>query len=226
LTPYGRLYFRVKNVLRRIQTGKAPARLRQQASVFLISTGVSLLLLTTGAYRWMHQEQAQLMERHRLLATGAGASDAQADVTLLSIPRIKLEAAVLESTSKKSLLLAPGHLQRTAMPGGPGNAVIAGHRDTFFRHLNDLQNGDEILVTRGQRQVSYIVYSKKIVDPSDLSVTFPSSDSRLTLVTCYPTYYIGPAPKRLIVVAKRRDVSHDPAAANLFAQTRSTSATP
>jgi sortase A len=79
--------------------------------------------------------------------------------------------------------------------------VIAGHRDTFFRRLDELQNGDDVFVTRGQRQYHYVVSGKSIVSPSEISVTLPTSETRLTLVTCYPTYYIGPAPKRLVVVA-------------------------
>jgi sortase A len=180
----------------------ARKRVRQQVSVFLISTGVSLVLLTVSAYRWMHQEQQRLMSRQGLLITQVSAvSGAPQDVTLLSIPKINLEAAILESTTRKALLLAPGHVEKTAWPGEGGNSVIAGHRDTFFRRLNELQNGDDILVTRGQRQYRYVVSGKSIVSPAEISVTLPTSDSRLTLVTCYPTYYIGPAPKRLIVVA-------------------------
>ena len=176
-------------------------RVRQQVSVFLISTGVSLVLLTASAYRWMHQEQQRLMSRQSLVTEISAVSGAPQDVTLLSIPKINLEAAILESTTRKSLLLAPGHVEKTAWPGEGGNSVIAGHRDTFFRRLNELQNGDDVVVTRGQRQYHYVVSSKSIVNHSEISVTLPSSDARLTLVTCYPTYYIGPAPKRLIVVA-------------------------
>ncbi len=123
-------------------------RVRQQVSVFLISTGVSLVLLTASAYRWMHQEQQRLMSRQSLVTEISAVSGAPQDVTLLSIPKINLEAAILESTTRKSLLLAPGHVEKTAWPGEGGNSVIAGHRDTFFRRLNELQNGDDVVVTR------------------------------------------------------------------------------
>lgn len=181
---------------------RARKRVQRQASVFLISTGISLVLLTGGAYHWMHQEQQRLISHRRSQRVDtAAASGDQQDVTMLSIPKINLEAAILEGTARKSLLLAPGHLEKTAWPDEPGNSVIAGHRDTFFRHLNELQNGDDILVTRGQREYHYVVTSRSIVSPKDISVTLPTSGARLTLVTCYPTYYIGPAPKRLIVIA-------------------------
>src|SRR5439155_22043021 len=100
-----------------IQLGNPVARkrMRQQASVFLISAGVSLMLLTGGAYRWMHQEQERLIARQGSLVTETSATSAgPQDVTVLSIPKIKLEAAILESTTKKSLLLAPGHVEKTA----------------------------------------------------------------------------------------------------------------
>ncbi len=88
-------------------------RVRQQVSVFLISTGVSLVLLTASAYRWMHQEQQRLMSRQSLVTEISAVSGAPQDVTLLSIPKINLEAAILESTTRKSLLLAPGHVEKT-----------------------------------------------------------------------------------------------------------------
>ena len=222
MTRLSEQYSRMISVARAVRTGdlRARKRMRQQASVFLISTGISLVVLTAGAYRWMYQAQQRLMARQRsMVMETSSPGGIQQDVTLLSIPKIKLEAAILESTTRKSLLLAPGHLEKTAWPGGAGNSVIAGHRDTFFRRLNELQTGDEILVLRGQRRFRYLVSGKAIVDPSDISVTMPTSDARLTLVTCYPTYYIGPAPKRLIVVATLQQSTPDNSPQGLFAQT-------
>jgi sortase A len=120
----------------------------------------------------------------------------------LSIPKLNFSAVVVEGTSRRQLLLGPGHMPKSAAPGEPGNSVITGHRDTFFRHIADLDKGDQILVQRSGSSYTYEVSYKKIVKPTDLWVTEPSSDARLTLVTCYPIYYIGPAPERLIVVAK------------------------
>jgi sortase A len=90
----------------------------------------------------------------------------------------------------------------TAEPGELGNAVISGHRDTFFRHIHELEKGDQVYVERGGRRMVYEVTGKKIVEPDDVSVASPTKDSELTLITCYPTYYIGPAPKRLVVFTK------------------------
>jgi sortase A len=137
----------------------------------------------------------------------------------LSIPKIDLAAVVVEGTSHRSLLLGPGHIKETPAPGQVGNSVITGHRDTFFRHIYELQKGDEILVQRSGKTFKYEVTSKRIVQPDDVSVLKPSQDSRLTLITCYPTYYIGPAPERLIVTSR---LLEDPATSDASVQKTST----
>jgi sortase A len=188
--------------------------LRRISSRVLLISGGCLVLFTLGAYSWMSLEQhrltnqlkAQAAEASRIQSGPAGSAHDNVavpdhGVTLLSIPKIHLQAAVLEGTDSRTLLLAPGHLKKTALPGDPGNSVIAGHRDTFFRHVYELNPGDVILVQRRGRQYRYVVISKSIVDPQDTSVASSTHDTRLTLVTCYPTYYIGPAPERAIVVA-------------------------
>ena len=88
------------------------------------------------------------------------------------------------------------------MPGSIGNAVITAHRDTFFRHIFELSQGDEIVIHRGGQVYHFQVTGKKVVKPEDVSVLKPTSDAELTLITCYPTYYIGPAPERLVVFSK------------------------
>lgn len=187
----------------RSQLANIPQRLRTQISVFLISTGISLIVLTLGTYHWMHMQQQRLLQEVQAMpAVSAAAQQGQEQgVVLLSIPKINLKAAIVEGTGRKTLLFAPGHLENTAQPGEPGNSVIAAHRDTFFRRIHELEHGDDILVTRQGHQYHYVVTGKSIVDPNAVSAIRPSDDVRLTLVTCYPTYYIGPAPKRLVIVA-------------------------
>jgi sortase A len=90
----------------------------------------------------------------------------------------------------------------TPSPGENGNSVITAHRDTFFRHIYELKKGDEIVVRRGGKSFQYLVERKYVVQPTDLGVLRPTTDARLTLITCYPTYYVGPAPERLVVTAK------------------------
>ncbi len=184
--------------------------LRDLSSAVLLVVGISLLLFAVCAYLWMGFEQHRLAAEWQAqnlagsIAVPTSGVAADTGVTLLVIPRIQLQAAILNGTNSKSLLLAPGHLESSPWPGDPGNAVIAAHRDSFFRHLHELQPGDDIYVRRAGHEYAYTVTEKSIVSPDDIAVTYPTQDTRLTLITCYPTYYIGPAPKRLVVVARLR----------------------
>ena len=114
---------------------------------------------------------------------------------------------MVEGTSHKALRLGPGHVKGTPVPGEAGNSVISAHRDTFFRNIYELKSGDEIQVRRDGHAYTFQVTGKKIVTPNDLSVLKKTSDTRLTLITCYPIYYIGPAPKRLVVFSKLVDTA-------------------
>lgn len=119
----------------------------------------------------------------------------------LSIPRLKKEWTVLEGAGPDILRRGPGHVERTAFPGTKGNSVIAGHRDTHFRPLKGIQVGDEIWVENGSR-VRYVVKETRVVLPTEVSVMKPTPDRWLTLITCYPFYWIGHAPKRFVVRAE------------------------
>jgi sortase A len=178
--------------------------------VVLVVTGAVLLFYVATQYGQMYFEQRRLAEQweQEQLQRDSAPVAQQAHLVKddgmirLVIPKIELTSFVVEGTNHHSLLLGPGHMTETAEPGQPGNAVITGHRDTFFRHIHELEKGDQIYVERGGRRLVYEVIGKKIVDPDDVSVTRQTSDSELTLITCYPTYYIGPAPKRLVVLTK------------------------
>jgi sortase A len=186
---------------------KPASKRRRMISNALIVAGGTLCLCVTGTYTWMYARQELLLRQwnsHNSAVTNT--------LTKLSIPRLKLEDVVLEGISQHSLLLGPAHLSASAEPGSRGNAVIAGHRDSFFRRIHSLRYGDTIFVTRGDRRFRYIVRSRKIVEPTDLSVIQPSSETELTLITCYPTRAVGPAPQRLIVVAKMAPDKIDPSA--------------
>ncbi|MGH9514685.1 MAG: class D sortase [Terriglobales bacterium] len=176
-----------------------PARKRDArriVSTVLLAVGGILCTSVTASYAWMYIEQKKLLHEFK---THQPAGEV---LTKLSIPRIALRAVVIEGTSSHSLLLGPGHMTGSAMPGGNGNSVIAGHRDTFFRHLHSLKTGDAIYVMRSGKRFHYAVIEKKVVQASDISVLRTTSGSELTLITCYPTHFIGPAPQRLIIVAK------------------------
>jgi LPXTG-site transpeptidase (sortase) family protein len=147
--------------------------------------------------KWITQQQEQVMH------AGPTANQiVQMGLTRISIPKIDLSAIVVEGTDHHALKLGPGHLAGTSSAGAEGNSVITAHRDTFFRHIVELKKGDLIMVQRDGKTYTYEVSSQRIVKPDDVSVIQPTSDNRLTLITCYPTYYIGPAPERLIVTSK------------------------
>jgi sortase A len=122
-------------------------------------------------------------------------------IARMTIPRLKTELYVVEGVGKKELRRGPGHLPGTGLPGDSDNTIIAGHRDTHFRVLKDIQPGDEIILEHQGEHLVYRVDGTKIVRPTETSILSPSDSARLTLVTCYPFYYLGPAPKRFIVQA-------------------------
>jgi sortase A len=121
----------------------------------------------------------------------------------IEIARIGLSAMILEGTSGQMLRRAVGHIPGTSLPGQQGNVAIAGHRDSFFRPLRKVQRNDEIILTTLEGSYHYFVDSTQVVAPEDTQVLKDSSDAILTLITCYPFYFVGPAPKRFIVRAHK-----------------------
>ncbi|MDD5544220.1 MAG: class D sortase [Acidobacteriia bacterium] len=121
----------------------------------------------------------------------------------IEISTIGLAAMIMEGTDGRTLRHAVGHLPGTPLPGQLGNVVITGHRDTFFRGLRKVTKDDEITLTTLDGSFRYRVDFTEVVTPDDISVLDDSSDATLTLVTCYPFYFVGPAPKRFIVRAHR-----------------------
>ena len=119
----------------------------------------------------------------------------------LEIPRIGLSVVVLEGSDQGTLRLGAGRVRNSSLPGEPGNLVVAAHRDTFFRPLREIRPGDQISLRTAEGTFAYTVDWTKVVKPADVSVIMPTSSPALTLVTCYPFYYIGSAPERFIVRA-------------------------
>jgi sortase A len=130
-------------------------------------------------------------------------------LAVLRIPKIKLEVPVLEGTDDWTLNRAVGHIEDTASPGAAGNVGIAGHRDGFFRGLKDIEAGDALEMETKGRIDRYTIDHIWIVQPEDVWVIDPTPARAVTLVTCYPFYFIGSAPQRYIV---RATLSSDPAA--------------
>ena len=183
-------------------------------SKLLFSIGIACLLLYGFFIVEAHMQQAKLAsELYRPLpvktATSDGGAPAPAPAPAprrhlnegdlfgrLEIPRLNLSVMVMEGDGASVLRLGAGHVPGTQM-------CIAAHRDTFFRALKDIKVNDTIRITTPEGTTEYRVVSTKIVPPSDTSVLDAKDDSTLTLVTCYPFYYIGPAPKRFIVQAQK-----------------------
>jgi sortase A len=186
--------------------GQWPKYRRPVAFLFL-TIGLLLSIHVAHSYASMMASQRQLSEQWQQQQRSPSAPPLATSLTRVSIPKINLDVMVVEGTSHSSLLGGPGHLDDTPAPGESGNSVIAGHRDTFFRHLGDLGRGDDIFVRRAGHAYHYVVKSKEIVQPNDVAVVKPSPQNRLTLITCYPAYYIGPAPQRLVVIAEPIDDS-------------------
>jgi len=120
----------------------------------------------------------------------------------LAIPRLHLRAIVREGDGDDTLAVALGHVAGTALPGEAGNTAIAGHRDTLFRSLRNISRDDVIVFQTTHGSYTYHVEDMSIVKPQDVAVLAPRSYPEITLITCYPFYYVGPAPKRFIVRAR------------------------
>lgn len=120
----------------------------------------------------------------------------------IQVPRLGLSAVVVQGDSTASLRHAVGHMPKSALPGEWGNLALAGHRDTFFRPLRDIQLGDEIRFKTPGHSFEYLVESIEVVAATDIQILEPSSGHDLTFITCFPFSYVGPAPKRFVVRAR------------------------
>jgi sortase A len=125
---------------------------------------------------------------------------AQAPVARLEIPSIALDEIVVEGVEEASLNAGPGHLRGSALPGEAGNAVISAHRDRHFRELDKVTIGDSIVTEMGQYRVMWKVVSKRVV-AANAPALFQTRDPALTLTTCWPVRFLGPAPDRLLITA-------------------------
>jgi sortase A len=121
----------------------------------------------------------------------------------IEIPRIDLYAVVFEGTNDRTLARGVGHLTGSASPGERGNLVLAGHRDTFFRELRGIRKGDDITIRSLEGKFLYRVESTAIVYPNQMEVLQAGSAPSLTLITCFPFRYIGNAPQRFVVRARK-----------------------
>jgi sortase A len=128
----------------------------------------------------------------------------------MGVARLGLRVIVAQGDSAAILQRAVGHLPGTALPGESGNVVLAGHRDTFFRPLRNIRTGDEISFKTIEGAFRYRVESTDVVPPTDVSVLQSFGGRTLTLITCFPFYYVGAAPDRFIVRARQVETWPEP----------------
>jgi sortase A len=120
----------------------------------------------------------------------------------IQVPRLQLKAIVVQGDSHTILRRAVGHIPETALPGALGNVVLAGHRDTFFRPLRNIRLGDAITLKTSDGAFQYLVESTEVVPANAVEVLNATTGRTLTLITCFPFDYIGPAPNRYVVRAR------------------------
>lgn len=177
---------------------------------------VGLVLFVWAAGTWIDAQRVQDAMRRRLEAFAAPPQTGTIDVARvtrrvarehgligrITIPSLGVSAMVLEGTSGKVLRRGVGHVEHTAFPGEPGNVGLAGHRDTFFRALRDVLTGDRIEIQTPDGMFRYAVDTVMIVPPDRIDLLADEGRGALTLVTCYPFHWVGPAPERFVVRAR------------------------
>jgi sortase A len=192
------------------QRAERGRRLRPSLDRLFTAAGLVLLgyaaVVTVDARLSQQRARAALALAASRAATPADASRALAPASgapigALSIPRVRLDAVVLHGSDARTLRRGPGHIEDTALPGQAGNVAIAGHRDTFFRPVRRVREGDDVFIDTADGRYRYRVVSLEVVDPHDTSVIHPTAAPTLTLITCYPFWVTGPAPDRFVVRA-------------------------
>jgi len=183
--------------------------------VFWVITAIALGIYALSiAETWLYQaylnwEFAETLKPPAARLDGISPSTATDHLRLvegqaigrLEIPAISLSAMVAEGVETSTLRRSIGHIPGTSLPGAQGNVAISAHRDTFFRHLGKLQKGDLISIDTLDGTFEYAVESTNIVDPDERAVLRDIGRPTLTLITCYPFYFVGSAPKRFVVHA-------------------------
>jgi sortase A len=204
MNPYGSAATKPRTTVTRI--------LRATYCFFLIS---GILGVSYAAYTTADAQAYQAVEQSRFEDVNVSRSEeprrlVQNDVIgEIEVSRLGLKAIIAQGDSSTILRRAVGHIVETALPGKPGNVTLAGHRDTFFRPLRNIRQGDAITLKTLDGDFQYQVESTAIVPPNDIQVLQPSNEPTLTLITCFPFYYVGSAPNRFIVRARQVGLSSE-----------------
>jgi LPXTG-site transpeptidase (sortase) family protein len=186
--------------------------IRRFFALLLVLVGFGVLVVSALALFWSDELQGLYTSALPRIGAVSGAGDRTAvrkaepgtPIGMIEIPRLGLSSVVLEGDDAAALLLGVGHLADTPLPWHGGNSVLAAHRDTFFRPLAGIRRNDVIRFSTADAEFEYVVKETMIVDPTDVEVLDPTTTATLTLITCYPFDYVGPAPSRFIVRAERR----------------------
>ena len=179
-------------------------KLMRATCYFLLTVGVAALgyvgyvSADSKAYQTVEKEKfTQAIVTHQPAVLREG--DVIGEIL---VPRLGLDAMVVQGDSASNLRRAVAHISNSALPGEWGNVALAGHRDTFFRPLRDIRAGDEIRFRTASGAFEYRVQSIEIVGPRNTKVLEPSSGRDLTLITCFPFSFVGRAPGRFVVRAR------------------------
>jgi sortase A len=188
--------------------------MRRSLGAVLVAVGAALLFYVgyryvSGAYERDEARTAWAqLEAHNALATATLTAAPMhttyvtgALVGRLLIPSVKLDEVIAEGVDDDELDAGPGHFPGSASPGEPGNAVISAHRDRHFHSLGRVVIGDTVITETRTARTTWVITERKIVGRYQPSL-FPSAAPELTLTTCWPIRYVGPAPDRLILTAK------------------------
>jgi sortase A len=199
----------------RILIAKAAVRRVLRLAHWVLGVGAVLMLGYSGllwADGWYFQKAERrhfeqlLSERALTAALGRTISLALPTGGLMGrieIRRLGLSVMVAEGVDQGTLRRAAGHIPGTAQPGEAGNVAISAHRDTFFRPLRNIRRNDVVTLTTLAGNYDYRVVATKVTEPSDVSILAPNAKENLTLITCYPFYFVGSAPKRFVVQGER-----------------------
>ncbi len=186
------------------------SRILRIASYFFLAVGLIALGYSVYVVVDAHAYQAYEQTKFEAKLEVAGTQPQLAPTPLveggvigeIQVPRLHLKAIVVQGDSHTILRRAVGHIPETALPGNPGNVALAGHRDTFFRPLRNIKLGDTITLKTPDGDFQYLVESTQIVPASNIQVLSATVVPTLTLITCFPFDYFGPAPDRFVVRAR------------------------
>jgi sortase A len=184
---------------------------RLLAFVFLL-VGIAIALASGFALFWSDELQQLYLpslpvvgrEADPRIRVPAARVEKGQPIGMLEIPRLGLSSVVLEGDDVAALLFGVGHLSDTPLPWHGGNSAFAAHRDTFFRPLAGIRRNDVIRFSTTDAKYEYVVTEMKVVKATDVDVLDPTRSPTLTLITCFPFDYVGPAPDRFVVRAERR----------------------